>query len=88
MGWPDTTRRNAYGEIEFGGVSAVELAKTFGTPLYLFDERTLVDARAAFVMFSDRLPAQGRVRRQGLSLAHADGDPGARRDRTRHRLGW
>jgi diaminopimelate decarboxylase len=43
MPWPDTTRRNAKGELEFGGVSAVQLAETYGTPLYVFDERTLVD---------------------------------------------
>ncbi len=41
MTWPETTRRNADGSLEFGGVSAVELAREFGTPLYVFDEETL-----------------------------------------------
>ena len=41
MTWPETTRRTAGGSLEFGGVSAVELAREFGTPLYVFDEETL-----------------------------------------------
>src|SRR5918993_214528 len=41
MTWPETTRRTAEGSLEFGGVSAVELAREFGTPLYVFDEVTL-----------------------------------------------
>jgi diaminopimelate decarboxylase len=41
MSWPDTTRRTAEGSLEFGGVSAAELAREFGTPLYVFDEQTL-----------------------------------------------
>src|ERR687897_2739176 len=41
MSWPETTRRTAEGSLEFGGISAVELAREFGTPLYVFDEATL-----------------------------------------------
>src|SRR5918993_2464476 len=41
MTWPETTRRTTEGALEFGGVSAVELAREFGTPLYVFDEQTL-----------------------------------------------
>src|ERR671911_2778719 len=41
MSWPDTTRRTAEGSLEFGGASAVALAREFGTPLYVFDEETL-----------------------------------------------
>ncbi len=41
MLWPETTKRNAAGEIEIGGVSTVALAEEFGTPLYVFDEATL-----------------------------------------------
>ena len=41
MSWPDTTRRTAEGALEFGGVSVVDLAREFGTPLYVFDEATL-----------------------------------------------
>ncbi len=41
MSWPKTTRRAADGALQFGGVSAVDLAREFGTPLYVFDEATL-----------------------------------------------
>src|SRR3712207_873297 len=41
MSWPETTCRTAGGTLEFGGVSAVDLARDFGTPLYVFDETTL-----------------------------------------------
>src|SRR5215212_8487236 len=41
MSWPDTTCRAADGSLEFGGVTAVALAREFGTPLYVFDEATL-----------------------------------------------
>jgi diaminopimelate decarboxylase len=41
MSWPETTRRAADGSLEFGGVSVVDLAREFGTPLYVFDEVTL-----------------------------------------------
>ena len=41
MSWPDSARRTAEGALEFGGVSAVDLAREFGTPLYVFDEATL-----------------------------------------------
>ena len=41
MSWPETTRRIAEGSLEFGGVSAMDLAREFGTPLYVFDEETL-----------------------------------------------
>jgi diaminopimelate decarboxylase len=41
MSWPETTCRTLAGSLEFGGVSAVNLAREFGTPLYVFDEVTL-----------------------------------------------
>ena len=41
MLWPDTFRRNTGGAIEIGGASMVDLAREFGTPLYLYDEDTL-----------------------------------------------
>lgn len=39
--WPDTTGRDAQGEMLIGGVSLPFLAREFGTPLYVFDEATL-----------------------------------------------
>lgn len=41
MLWPETTHRNADGEIVIGGISTAVLAEEFGTPLYVFDETTL-----------------------------------------------
>jgi diaminopimelate decarboxylase len=41
MLWPDTTDRTDDGELIVGGCSVNELAETFGTPLYIFDEVTL-----------------------------------------------
>jgi diaminopimelate decarboxylase len=41
MLWPETTERTAEGAIAIGGISTVELAEEFGTPLYIFDETTL-----------------------------------------------
>ncbi len=41
MLWPETTDRNASGELTIGGMSVVDLADRFGTPLYIFDEVTL-----------------------------------------------
>lgn len=46
--WPETTGRNARGEHTFGGISAVDLAAEFGTPLYVFDESTL-RSRARYI---------------------------------------
>ena len=41
MLWPETTKRNHTGELTIGGISVIELAERFGTPLYIFDEVTL-----------------------------------------------
>lgn len=38
---PITTNVNATGNIEIGGCDLVELANTYGTPLYVFDEVTI-----------------------------------------------
>jgi len=36
--WPASAKRNSHGEVSVGEVSVSELAKKFGTPLYVFDE--------------------------------------------------
>lgn len=41
MLWPETTTRTADGQMTIGGMSLVDLATEFGTPLYLFDTETL-----------------------------------------------
>ena len=38
---PVTTRINEQGNIEIGGCDLIELANTYGTPLYVFDEETI-----------------------------------------------
>ena len=57
MLWPDTYRRDEVGAIEIGGVSAIDLAREFGTPLYLYDEDTLRgQARRIRQAFADVWP--------------------------------
>ena len=46
--WPVTTRRNANGAMEVGGVSLIDIATEFGTPVYVYDERTLRQAARAY----------------------------------------
>src|SRR5687768_3013939 len=41
MLWPETTTRNRHGELVVGGCALPQLARRFGTPLYVFDEVTL-----------------------------------------------
>lgn len=41
MEWPGTLRGNKRGHLEIGGCDAVELAKIYGTPLYVFDEEAV-----------------------------------------------
>ena len=38
MNTRDTLKINGKGHLEIGGADCVELAQTFGTPLYVFDE--------------------------------------------------
>ena len=39
---PVTTRINNNGNIEIGGCDLVELANKYGTPLYVYDEETII----------------------------------------------
>lgn len=41
MLWPLTTTRDSTGALNIGGVSLVDLADQFGTPLYIYDEGTI-----------------------------------------------
>ncbi len=41
MLWPETTTRDARGRLTIGGLALPDLAREFGTPLYVFDEVTL-----------------------------------------------
>ena len=49
MLWPITTRRTPQGSLSIGGCDLTELAREFGTPLYIFDFETLT-ARATSVI--------------------------------------
>ncbi|GAB2520982.1 diaminopimelate decarboxylase [Paramicrobacterium agarici] len=37
--WPRTAERESSGELQIGGVPATEIARQFGTPVYVIDER-------------------------------------------------
>ena len=39
--WPSSARRNARGELEFGGVPASQLIHAYGSPLYVVDQGEL-----------------------------------------------
>ncbi|MHB9150463.1 MAG: diaminopimelate decarboxylase [Thermoleophilia bacterium] len=41
--YPATTRHNAAGRLEIDGCDVVELAAEFGTPLFIYEEKTLID---------------------------------------------
>ncbi len=75
MLWPDTYRRDDTGTIEIGGVAVTELAREFGTPLYIYDEATLRgQARRLRRAFADAYP-NSRIVYAGkalLSLAIVD----------------
>ena len=40
---PDTARVSAEGHLEVGGCDVVSLAAAYGTPLYVYDEATIVN---------------------------------------------
>ena len=50
--YPHTSTHNAAGHLEIGGCDVVDLARAFGTPLFVYDEQALRDQcrayRAAF----------------------------------------
>lgn len=46
--WPHNTSRDADGQLLLGDICATELAKEFGTPLYVYDEATLRERARTF----------------------------------------
>jgi diaminopimelate decarboxylase len=46
--YPHTTVHNAAGHLEIGGCDVVDLAREFGTPLFIYDEQTLRDQCRAY----------------------------------------
>jgi diaminopimelate decarboxylase len=56
--FPETAQIGAGNQLRIGGIEATALAKTYGTPLYLFDEQTLrSQCRAYKREFSKRYPS-------------------------------
>ncbi len=57
MLWPITTAINAAGHLAIGGVDLTELAREWGTPLYIYDEATIRERCHAFrVAFATHYP--------------------------------
>ncbi|MGE5228710.1 MAG: diaminopimelate decarboxylase [Deltaproteobacteria bacterium] len=53
--YPHTSAHNAAGHLEIGGCDVIDLAREYGTPLFIYDERTLRDqCRAYHAAFSAR----------------------------------
>ena len=48
MLWPITTEINAAGHLAIGGVDLLDLAREWGTPLYIYDEATIRERCRAF----------------------------------------
>jgi diaminopimelate decarboxylase len=46
--YPHTTIHNAAGHLEIGGCDVVDLAREFGTPLFIYDEQTLREQCRAY----------------------------------------
>lgn len=70
--WPLGTGRNARGEMTIGDVSVVAIAREHGTPVYIYDERTLrASMHAAREAFSDVLPTSRVVYAGKAFLAKA-----------------
>jgi diaminopimelate decarboxylase len=53
MLWPNATQRGASGAVSIGGCAVEDLAAEFGTPLYVFDEETLVQRARRLVTAFD-----------------------------------
>ncbi len=55
--WPDTATVDDAGQLHLAGVNAAALARAYGTPLYVFDEKTLrAQCRAFRRAFASRWP--------------------------------
>jgi hypothetical protein len=59
--WPRATRRTRNGELEIGGVPMLALAQRYGTPLYVYDERTLRESAQSFLAALSAVYPRSRV---------------------------
>lgn len=58
---PATAQVNEAGHLVLGGIDTVELAARFGTPLWLMDEQTILDAISAYKQGLTSYPGQAQV---------------------------
>ena len=63
---PITAKINSYGHLEIGGCDVVELAKKYGTPVYVYDEKTI---RAMCRAYKDAFKIYPKVNFQFASKA-------------------
>lgn len=70
--WPLGTQRDATGALTIGGVSLVEIAAEYGTPVYIYDEATLRSSmRSVRDAFATALPSSRVVYAGKAFLAKA-----------------
>src|SRR5690554_5057529 len=56
-----TSRMNEDGQLEIGGISTVELAKTYGTPLVVYDVAQIRKRASEFKKAFEKEQVKGRV---------------------------
>lgn len=70
--WPLGAGRNANGELMIGGLSVVDIARDHGTPIYIYDQKTLSESmRAVRDAFAETLPTSRVVYAGKAFLAKA-----------------
>jgi diaminopimelate decarboxylase len=58
---PSSAAVNAHGHLTVGGLDTVELARKFGTPLWIMDEQTMTEAMSAYKTGLQNYPAESQV---------------------------
>ena len=67
--WPDTATVNERGHLSIGGCDALELAESYGTPLYVLDEATFrAQCRLYRAALARHYPGPGSVHYAGKAL--------------------
>jgi diaminopimelate decarboxylase len=70
--WPITAAVDDHGHLTIGGIDAVDLAETFGTPLYVIDEATFRDsARRYREALARHYPGPSAVHYAGKALLNS-----------------
>lgn len=58
---PSSATVNELGHLTIGGIDTVELARKFGTPLWVMDESTMTEAMSAYKRGMEGYPAEAQV---------------------------